>query len=186
MAENMQGKGNINNKETRLNPLEKVANFFDKIIVVLSIVLTAVITVNLVSAVFSRYVLGSPIYWADELSLLIFAWLTFLGACLAIKRSEMAAVTIILDRLHSTPKFILNAIIQISILVFSVVIGYYSYLWISSPSVLNMISPTLNLKLWWVYSIVPFSMLCIFVFTINNFYKDFLVYRAELKGGANQ
>lgn len=186
MAENMQNRENMNNKEARLNPLEKIANFFDKIIVVLSIVLTAVITVNLVSAVFSRYVLGSPIYWADELSLLIFAWLTFLGACLAVKRSDMAAVTIILDRLTSTPKFILNAVIQLSILVFSVVIGYYSYLWINSPSVLNMISPTLNVKMWWVYSIVPFSMLCIFIFTINNFYKDYLIYRAEMKGDANQ
>lgn len=166
--------------------LPRIATFLDKILVYLSIFLTALLTVNLITAVFFRYVLSKPIFWADELSLLLFAWLTFLGGCLAVKRSEMAAVTIVFDRLSSKMKFIFYSIIQLSILFFAVLVAYYSFLWIKSPSVQNMISATLRIDTWWFYLIVPISMACIVVFSINNFYSYLLQYRFGRKGDTNQ
>ncbi|PWA05116.1 TRAP transporter small permease [Pueribacillus theae] len=181
MEQNQQNIIDSSNHQNNL--LARIATLLDKFLVYISIILSAVLTINLIVAVLFRYVLSMPIFWADELSLLLFAWITFLGGCLAIKRSEMAAVTMILDRLSSKLKLIFQIIIQLSILFFTIIIAYYSYIWVTSPSVSNMISSTLRIEMWWIYSIVPISMVCIFIFTINNLYNHILEYRFRDKGG---
>lgn len=148
-----------------------IADGLDKVLVWLSIVLCAVITVNMIIAVFFRYVLNNSIYWADELSLVLFAWLTFLGGSLAVKRSEMAAVTIILDRLSERGKRWVLVGVQISIIFFAFILGYYSLIWVQSPSVVNMVSSTLPVSMWTIYLIVPVSMICIIIFSLDNLRK---------------
>ncbi|KIL39641.1 hypothetical protein SD70_18470 [Gordoniibacillus kamchatkensis] len=145
-----------------------ITNPLDKLLVWVSIAVGAILAVNMIVAVFFRYVLSSPIVWADELSLYLFCWATFLGASLAVKRSDMAAVTFVLSRLPFKGRVLGSIFIQLSILFFAVVIGYYSFIWVVSPSVMNQISPALSVKLWKLYVIVPFSMLCMALFSIEN------------------
>jgi TRAP-type C4-dicarboxylate transport system permease small subunit len=45
---------------------------------------------------------GSPINWATDLSLLLFAWLTFLGADVALKHADFIRVDILLNRFPTT------------------------------------------------------------------------------------
>lgn len=161
--------------------LAAIANGLDTCLVWLSIFLCAALTVNMITAVFFRYVLNDALYWADELSLVFFAWLTFLGGSLAIKRSEMAAVTIVLDRLpEQTRKWVLVGV-QISIVIFCVILGYYSFIWVQSPSVVNMVSSTLAVSMWIIYLIVPISMICIVIFALDNLRK--LLVENKLEGG---
>jgi C4-dicarboxylate transporter, DctQ subunit len=166
------------------NLLTRAAGMIETLLVYISILLSAALTINLIAGVFFRYVLNSPIFWADELSILLFAWLTFLGGCIAVKRYEMAAVTIVLDRLSQKAKIVLNLVIQLLVLLFSGIICYYSYIWVSSPSVATMISSTLRVDMWWIFSIVPISMLCIAIFSLSNIVDEFIHYGAvNAKGG---
>lgn len=158
-------------RKPRKNALSHIADWLDRILVWFSIFLGALLTINMVTAVFFRYVVNQPIFWADELSLILFAWLTFLGGSLAVKRSSMAAVTIVLDRLPPRFQFILHGIIQLSIVFFTAFIGYFSIQWIRSPSVRNMISPALSVEMWVLYLIVPFGMLFMLIFSIDNINK---------------
>ena len=151
----------------QINLLSRIANGLDKILVWISLALGTVLTLNMIIAVFFRTI-SSPIFWADELSLILFAWLTFLGGSLAVKRSELAAVTILLDRLSSKFKMLLLIVIELVVIFFAVLIGYYSFNWVSSPSVMNMLSPTLGIGMWITYLIVPFSMFCIIIFSIDK------------------
>lgn len=152
----------------RSNIVSLTAEALDKFLVWFSILIGAALTINMITAVFFRYVLNSPIFWADELSLFLFCWITFLGGSLAVRRSDMAAVTVILNSLPFTARKLVSMLVQCSILFFAVVIGYYSIIWIKSPSVMNMLSPALSVKVWVLYTIVPFSMLCIAVFAVEH------------------
>ncbi|WP_158738103.1 TRAP transporter small permease [Alteribacillus sp. YIM 98480] len=148
-----------------------IANGMERVLEWVSIIFIVLLTINMIMAVFFRYILSDSIFWADELSLVLFAWLTFLGGSLAVKRSEMAAVTLFLSRLPDRTYRMFSSLIQILIIIFSGVLGYYSYLWISSPSVVNMMSSTLPMSMWIIYLIVPISMVCIIVFAVDNIRK---------------
>lgn len=158
----------MNDTTARRDLLSFITLGLDKCLVWVSIAVGAALAVNMIVAVFFRYALGSPIFWADELSLYLFCWATFLGAGLAVKRSDMAAVTFLLNRLPERGRIAGSIVIQLSMLFFAVVMGYYSTVWITSPSVMNMLSPALSVKMWTIYSIVPVSMVCIAVFTVEH------------------
>lgn len=154
---------------SKKNILSIVASGVEKLLVWVSILIGGALMVNMVVAVFFRYVLNRPIFWADELSLYLFCWITFIGACLAVKRTEMAAVTLLLDRFSHTWKRIATVVINLFIIAFSVVVMYYSVIWVSSPSVTNQFSVTIPfLKMWVLYSIVPISMVIMILFALDH------------------
>ncbi|GAA4865622.1 hypothetical protein GCM10023310_51420 [Paenibacillus vulneris] len=168
------------------SPLSLITLALDKFLVWVSIAVGAVLAINMIVAVFFRYVLSSPIFWADELSLYLFCWATFLGASLAVKRSDMAAVTFLLNRLPERGRILGSLVIQLSILFFAVVMGYYSTVWIMSPSVMNLLSPALSMKMWKLYLIVPISMLCMAIFTVEHMVHLLQAFFSGKKGGAAQ
>lgn len=51
-----------------------------------------VTTITIFAQVIFRYVFNSPIYWADEFAVLIFAWMIFIGTAVAIKYNEQISV----------------------------------------------------------------------------------------------
>jgi TRAP-type C4-dicarboxylate transport system permease small subunit len=61
------------------------------------ILLLAVITVDLLLGVFSRYVLGSTFVWYDEVARACFMWLVFLGAALAVRRGAHFGLHMFVD-----------------------------------------------------------------------------------------
>jgi len=168
------------------SPLSLITLALDKFLIWVSIAVGAVLAINMIVAVFFRYVLSSPIFWADELSLYLFCWATFLGASLAVKRSDMAAVTFLLNRLSERGRILGSLVIQLSILFFAVVMGYYSTVWIMSPSVMNLLSPALSMKMWKLYLIVPISMLCMAIFTVEHMVHQLQAFFSGKKGGAAQ
>ncbi|WP_338564826.1 TRAP transporter small permease [Erwinia sp. E_sp_W01_6] len=55
-------------------------------------------TVLLAMGVFARYVLHSPIFWSDELALILFAWLSMFGAVLALRNAQHMKLGFIVDK----------------------------------------------------------------------------------------
>ncbi|GAB7054419.1 MULTISPECIES: TRAP transporter small permease [Paenibacillus] len=166
------------------NIISTIANIIDRLLIWVSVAIGVVLTFNMIVAVMFRYVLNHPIFWADELSLYLFCWITFLGASLGVKRADMAAVTFLIDRLSPKFRLITDIFIHLCTLLFAAVIGYYSILWVKSPSVVNQLSATIPINLWILYSVVPISMLCIIVFTIDHINKLVSAYIFRARGDA--
>lgn len=57
-----------------------VLRLLDRIVWLLLAVAMAAMSLAMLAQVFFRYVLAAPISWAEEFAVLLFAWLTFLGA----------------------------------------------------------------------------------------------------------
>lgn len=70
-------------------------NFEELVATVILVALLIIMTVS----VTSRYLLGSPLRWSNELSGLLMVWLIFLGSVGALKRSEHISVGVVVDRL---------------------------------------------------------------------------------------
>ncbi|MBM4764696.1 TRAP transporter small permease [Bacillus sp. B15-48] len=135
---------------------------------ILAVSLGVALTINMIVAVFFRYFFKSPIFWADELSLYLLCWLTLIGGSIAVKRMDMAAVTILKDRFPKLLSGFNDMFIHTLIICFSIVLFYYSCRFVTTPNMINSNSATLPIKLWVLYSVLPFSMLTIFIFSIQN------------------
>ncbi len=55
--------------------------------------LVAAEVVILLAGVFARYVMHTPLVWADELASILFLWLAMLGAAVAFQRREHMRMT---------------------------------------------------------------------------------------------
>ena len=139
----------------------------------LTIISTAsLVTVMILNVVF-RYFLQIPLVWADEVSLYLFAWCTFLGAGLGVKHNEMAAVTLIIDYLPKSFLKYVQICIQLLIITFSVIAGKFAINWLLSPSTINTISPSAGLPMWVPYLVLPLGLVVITIFAIDNIINIF-------------
>lgn len=67
-------------------------------------------TILVVTAqVASRYVFDSPFNWTEELSRLLFAWMIFVGAALAIREGTHIRVPVLVERLPARVRRYLSA-----------------------------------------------------------------------------
>jgi len=93
----------------------------------LCILLLAVITVDLLLGVYSRYVLGSTFVWYDEVARASFMWLVFLGAALAVRRGAHFGLHVLVELLPPQLKRTALLLTPATIILFStalVVLGW--------------------------------------------------------------
>jgi tripartite ATP-independent transporter DctM subunit len=81
--------------------------------------LLVLVEVAILSAgVFTRYVLGNPLVWSDELATLVFLWLAMLGAVVAYRRGEHISLSVLVRRSPPRTRKILEAIASVVTAIF--------------------------------------------------------------------
>ena len=106
--------------------------------------------------VVGRYLLASPPAWTEEMATLLFAWLVFVGASLALKRNEHFALDVVVE----TPAWGIAANraglrADLMVLVFcALLIGYGVRLSLVSW---NVQTAVLEIPRTWLYAAVPFG-----------------------------
>ncbi|MCO5066613.1 MAG: TRAP transporter large permease subunit [Rhizobiaceae bacterium] len=79
--------------------------------------LTAMVLLVFV-AVFFRYFLLTPIFWADEVCSLLFIWLSMLGAVIAIERNEHIRLTLVLRSMPPAIQPFVETLAQVLVVTF--------------------------------------------------------------------
>lgn len=89
----MQREHNLNTenrgKNVRLKKFWQLLDFLPEVILGMTVLVT---TVTIFAQVVFRYVFNSPIFWADEFAVLVFAWMIFIGTVVATKYNEHISV----------------------------------------------------------------------------------------------
>ena len=67
----------------------------ERVEIFLGIIMISIIVVCIFSQVFSRYALGRPLVWVEELSTYCFIWGTFLGASIGLKQARHIKIRVI-------------------------------------------------------------------------------------------
>ena len=123
----------------------KLRTTIDKILANVLIIIMAIMVINVLWQVFSRYFLGEPSSFTDELARYLMIWVGILGAAYVSGRNSHVAIDVLPSRLNDTKQKKLKTIVRILIILFSItalVIGGSRLVYITY--VLKQFSPALH------------------------------------------
>lgn len=140
----------------------------NKVLAFLSVVLFTVLVCVTVWQVFSRQVINSPSTWSEELSKILFVWLSFIGSAFLFGERGHIAVDFIARRLPPIGQKVTAAFVQLVILFFALgAMVWGGYLASSIAWEQNLTA--LPFTIGWVYLIIPIAGVCIAIFALIDF-----------------
>ena len=140
----------------------------------LSITLFAILVLDVLLGVFSRYVFGNQVRWTEELATFLMVWLVFCGASIAYYDKAHLGINMLVNYMHPGAAQI-TQIVAISIVTIFIVgilvVGGIS-ITIDRWEAGQMMS-TLGIKKAWLYLTVPLNGLFMTVFSIQKLIHTF-------------
>jgi len=105
--------------------------------------------------VFNRFVLKAPLAWSEDLAMLLFQWVTFLGAAIGVKRMRHFGIELIVKQLPGK----IHRVIEILV---PLIMGVVALTMITEGIKLigfnkNRIYASMNLTYTWAYLAIPVS-----------------------------
>ena len=145
--------------------MTKTKFVLSRILGVLSVILFAVLVCVTVWQVFTRQVLNDPSTWSEELSKILFVWLSFIGSAFLFGERGHIAVDFVARKFPPAAQKALAAFVQVVILFFALVAMIWGgYLAASIAWSQNLTALPLNIG--WVYVIIPIAGVFIAIFAL--------------------
>lgn len=131
--------------------------------------LMAIMTIDVLWGVFTRYALGQQASWSEELARFLLIWIGILGAAYASGQNMHLAIDLLSDKLNAKKKINLQRLIIFLILLFAVgvlVVGGFRLLYVTQ--VLGQISPALQIPMAVVYAVIPLSGILVSYYKLSD------------------
>jgi TRAP-type C4-dicarboxylate transport system permease small subunit len=90
-------------------------NFLKNLVEHVCFVLVVVLAVVVFFQVFNRFILKAPMAWSEELAMLLFQWVVFLGAALGVKRMSHFGIDLLVEKLSAKTRHRLDLIVPFAI-----------------------------------------------------------------------
>jgi len=145
----------------------------DKILANFLVIIMTVMVLNVLWQVASRFILGSPSSFTDELARYLMIWVGILGAAYVSGRNMHVAIDVLPKRLNKKMQKRLKLIVRLLIILFclgAMVIGGSRLVYITH--ILDQNSPALQVPLSLVYVVIPISGLLVIYYKISDILKD--------------
>lgn len=134
-------------------------------------IIMGVMVINVLWQVFTRFVMGSPSSFTDELARYLMIWVGVLGAAYISGKRMHVAIDLLPKRLskenQAKLKIVVNGIIILFCLT-ALVIGGFRLVYITY--ILDQHSPALQIPLAVVYGIIPISGMLIIYYKLSDIY----------------
>lgn len=133
------------------------------------IILMAIMVVNVLWQVFTRYIIGDPSSFTDELARFLLIWVGVLGATLVSSKKMHISINLTSSRLSVPNQRVLNTINSLIIVSFALgvlVVGGGNLVYITL--ILKQFSPALQIPLAVVYMVLPISGLLIIYYKMSD------------------
>ena len=150
----------------------------NKILSNLDLVLAGIAFIILVAVTFGgvifRYLLSSPIMWAEEVQLWCFLWITFLGAGAAFRYGSHVAVEIVFDLLPKPAQKVLtlvNYIIVMGILIYLLFLGADL---LALMTKIHKTTAIMRVPMWFINAIIPVGCVTMMISTTWDHYVKFI------------
>lgn len=145
----------------------------DKILANFLVIIMTVMVLNVLWQVASRFILGSPSSFTDELARYLMIWVGILGAAYVSGRNMHVAIDVLPKRLNQKMQNRLKIMVRLLIILFclgAMVIGGSRLVYITH--ILDQNSPALQVPLSLVYVVIPISGLLVIYYKISDILKD--------------
>jgi TRAP-type C4-dicarboxylate transport system permease small subunit len=129
----------------------------------------AILVVDVVWGVFSRYALGEQTKWTEELARFLLVWVALLGGALAFRTKAHLGVDYFVNRLHPDARNLTAVVAHLVVLFFAgavLLLGGASV--VREALALEQTTPALGWKMGYVYLALPISGFFVVLYTVDN------------------
>lgn len=141
----------------------------DKLLEKFVVAIMAILVVDVLWQVISRYVLSSPSSFTDELAGFLLIWVGLFGSAYVAGKNEHLAIDLLVQRSGPARRKFLEIFIGVCIIVFAFTVLVVGGSWlVYTRFALEVKSAALEIPLGYVYIVLPISGLLIVYFTIDN------------------
>lgn len=135
--------------------MEKKEKWYNDIEANLCVILAVVMLAILSHQVFSRYVLGSTVGWADEAARYMLVWFAYFAASAATFKNAHIKIDAVLALWPKKARPYLKLFSNVVFFVYCVVVAYFSINLVMGIKSSGGISLGMGIPMWAVYSIIP-------------------------------
>lgn len=147
-------------------------NKVDKVLGSVLSIIMAVMVVNVLWQVFTRFIIGTPSSFTDELARYLMIWVGILGAAYISGQGKHVAIELLPSKLSEKNRTKLGWLVHVIVLLFCFlvfVIGGSRLVYVTF--ILKQFSPALQIPLAAVYIVIPISGLLIMYYKISDISK---------------
>lgn len=135
----------------------------------LCLVLMAVLALDLMLGVFSRYVLFSTFTWYDEIARACFVWVVFLGAAVGVKRGAHFGLHLLVDMLPERARRLAAFVTPLVIIAFSSVLVVQGLAFLEIGRFQQL--PVMGISKVWIYAAMPIGGVLMIVFGLQALWR---------------
>lgn len=149
--------------------MDQAKTYVDRVLGSVLIVLMAAAVLNVLWQVFSRYVLGDPSSFTQELARFLLIWVGVLGAGYGVGQHDHLALELLPEKLEGRSEEWLQIAIQGFIVLFSIgvlIIGGLRLVYVQLS--LGQTSASLNLPIGYVYLVLPLTGVVIAFYSLTH------------------
>lgn len=139
---------------TVVSRLSKITNSLAEKI---ALTLVIILTVLTMTGVIYRYVLQMPLVWLYETTVVVFAWMVFIGASIAFKRREHIKLEFLVDSVPESAARFIKIIIELITIIFLIFVIKEGFQIVKDTSAQTY--NTIDLSIAWFYASFPVSAL---------------------------
>lgn len=140
------------------------------------IIIFALLVLDVLFQVFSRYILGTSFTWTEEFARFALIWMTILGAAYLNAKREHLSMDFLYQKFSKANQRKTSILIEVLIFLFALIVMVIGGLNLVYTTLhLEQLSGTLRIPLGYVYAIMPFSgilIMCFSVYHISNIYSN--------------
>ncbi|WP_437932667.1 TRAP transporter small permease [Sorangium sp. So ce291] len=157
-----------------VGPLHRLHAGLIRMLEVVLVAAFAVLTLDTLWGVFSRYVLGNQTRWTEELAVYLLVWISLLGAGLAYGEKAHLGVDYFVGKMDPAAQRVAAIAIELlvaSFAAFALIYGGWTLVVKTLES--KQMSPALDIEVGYAYLAVPISGLFFLMFCIENLVELF-------------
>ena len=134
------------------------------------VALASGLVISLLISIFYRYVIGRALSWPEEISLMIFAWLTLLAGSLGVRNRFHVRLTIFTSRLSPVAAVWMERLTLAAVAAFGAALAYSGYDMLQRTA--HHLTPTLRLPLDYVNYSAPVCGTLIFLHSLAHLLRS--------------
>lgn len=140
------------------------------------IIIFALLVLDVLFQVFSRYILGTSFTWTEEFARFALIWMTILGAAYLNGKREHLSMDFLYQKFSEKNQRKASILIEVLIFLFALIVMVIGGLNLVYTTLhLEQLSGTLRIPLGYVYAVMPFSgflIMCFSIYHISNIYSN--------------
>ena len=147
--------------------LDNIRNVMNKVIRIVCILLFGFMVIIGTYQILVRYIFNNPSTISEELLTYSFTWMSLFAAAYVFGKREHMRMGFLADKLNKKKLTILNAIIEIIIIAFALIVMVYGGVSITSLSMTQK-TASLGIPMGYIYIVLPITGIIITLYGILN------------------